>query len=62
MEEIGISVLNTIVVNQVIVRFGLAEHDDHTKVSLTQKTIEAIQDQDVCYLGGSVWKENLKLF
>tara|TARA_B000000557_G_C20724671_1_gene421657 strand:- start:594 stop:782 length:189 start_codon:yes stop_codon:yes gene_type:complete len=62
VEESGISVLNTIVFNQVIVRFGLAEHDDNTKDLLTQKIIEAIQDQDFCHLGSSVWKENLKLF
>ena len=55
-QENGISIVNTVVLNQVIVRFGLPEHDDDTKDSLTQKTIEAIQDQDVCYLGGSVWK------
>jgi len=46
----------------VIVRFGLAEHDDNTKDLLTQKIIEPIQDQDFCHLGSSVWKENLKLF
>lgn len=55
-QEDGISVLNTVVINQVIVRFGLPEHDVDTKDSLTQETIKAIQDHDVCYLGGSVWK------
>jgi len=55
-QEYGISIVNTVVTNQVIVRFGLVEHDDDTKDALTQKTIEAIQDQGVCYLGGSIWK------
>jgi glutamate/tyrosine decarboxylase-like PLP-dependent enzyme len=54
--EDGISIINTVVINQAIVRFGLAEHDDSTKDDLTQKTIEAIQNHGVCYLGGSIWK------
>lgn len=55
-QEDGISIVNTVVINQVIVRFGLPEQNDDTKDSLTQRTIKAIQDQGVCYLGGSVWK------
>lgn len=55
-QETGIEIVNSVVINQVIIRFGMPEHDDDINDVLTQKTIETIQDQDVCYLGGSIWK------
>ncbi len=54
--ETGIEIINTVVLNQVIVRFGEPSLSDETKDELTEKTIEAIVADEVCYLGGSIWK------
>ena len=47
--EPGIAVLNDVVLNQIIVRFG--EDDD-----LTVKTIARIQRDGVCFAGGAKWR------
>ncbi len=44
----GYQVLNDVVLNQVLVSFGSAEK--------TQRTIERIQQQGVCWCGGTVWQ------
>jgi glutamate/tyrosine decarboxylase-like PLP-dependent enzyme len=46
--EDGIEVLNDVVLNQVVVRFG--DDDDHTKA-----VIRAIQDEGTCWAGGADW-------
>ena len=44
----GYQVLNDVVLNQVLVSFGSAEK--------TQRTIERIQQQGVCWCGSTVWQ------
>lgn len=44
----GYEVLNDVVLNQVLVSFGAAEE--------TQRTIAAVQQEGVCWCGGTVWK------
>jgi glutamate/tyrosine decarboxylase-like PLP-dependent enzyme len=53
--EPGLRVLNEVVLNQVIVRFGtdeLSEVGDH----LTRETIQYIQADGTCFMGGAVWR------
>ncbi len=47
--EPGVEVLNEVVLNQVLVRFG---DDDQT----TRDVIAAVQRDGTCWLGGSVWQ------
>ncbi|MFT3673504.1 pyridoxal phosphate-dependent decarboxylase family protein [Aestuariivirga sp.] len=54
-EEYGIKILNDVVLNQVIVRFGsdLSDEDgDH----LTRNVIARIQEDGECFAGGAVWR------
>jgi glutamate/tyrosine decarboxylase-like PLP-dependent enzyme len=44
----GYEVLNEVVLNQVLVSFGTPEE--------TQRTIAAIQEDGICWCGGTVWK------
>ena len=44
----GVEVMNEIVLNQVVVRFG---DDDET----TRSVIDAVQRDGTCWLGGTVW-------
>jgi glutamate/tyrosine decarboxylase-like PLP-dependent enzyme len=44
----GYEVLNDVVLNQVLVSFGIPEQ--------TQRTIAAIQEDGTCWCGGTVWK------
>ena len=46
--EPGVQVLNDVVLNQVLVRFG----DDD---ALTRAVIAGVQQEGTCWLGGSVW-------
>jgi glutamate/tyrosine decarboxylase-like PLP-dependent enzyme len=46
--EPGVRVLNDVVLNQVLVRFG---DDDET----TRRTIAAVQQDGTCWLSGTVW-------
>lgn len=53
--EPGIAVLNDIVLNQVIVRFGddaVPEEGDR----LTNSAIERIQQEAICFVGGAAWR------
>ncbi|MEO6456501.1 MAG: pyridoxal-dependent decarboxylase [Ginsengibacter sp.] len=44
----GFNVLNDVVLNQVLVSFGSA--------SATQKVIKNVQEEGVCWCGGTIWK------
>ena len=50
--EPGIAVLNDVVLNQIIVRFGSGEDADR----LTMETIAAIQADGVLFAGGARWR------
>jgi glutamate/tyrosine decarboxylase-like PLP-dependent enzyme len=45
----GVSVLNDVVLNQVLVRFG---DDDE----LTRRVIDAVQREGTCWMGGATWQ------
>jgi glutamate/tyrosine decarboxylase-like PLP-dependent enzyme len=45
----GVQVLNEVVLNQVLVRFG--DSDD-----ITRRVIAAAQDEGTCWFGGTVWQ------
>ena len=47
--EPGVEILNEVVLNQVLVRFG---DDDE----LTRATVAAVQDEGTCWLSGTVWQ------
>jgi glutamate/tyrosine decarboxylase-like PLP-dependent enzyme len=47
--EPGVEILNDVVLNQVLVRFG----DDD---ALTQATVKAVQEDGTCWLSGTVWQ------
>ncbi|MDK1388881.1 aspartate aminotransferase family protein [Sinorhizobium sp. 8-89] len=53
--EEGIEVLNDVVLNQFLVRFG-AKHPGDEADRLTQRTIERIQTDGVCFCGGATWR------
>jgi glutamate/tyrosine decarboxylase-like PLP-dependent enzyme len=44
----GVEILNDVVLNQVLVRFG---NDDE----LTRETVRRVQEDGTCWLGGTVW-------
>jgi glutamate/tyrosine decarboxylase-like PLP-dependent enzyme len=48
-EAEGVEVLNEVVLNQVLVRFGAAD-------DVTRATIGAIQEDGTCWCGGTVWQ------
>ena len=48
-EDPGVRILNDVVLNQVLVRFG--DDDD-----LTRRVITAMQDEGTCWLGGTTWQ------
>jgi glutamate/tyrosine decarboxylase-like PLP-dependent enzyme len=53
--EPGLSVVNEVVLNQIIVRFGMdasPEIDD----DLTLQTIRRIQADGTCFMGGAQWR------
>lgn len=45
----GVRVVNDVVLNQVLVRFG--DHDE-----TTERVIAAVQRSGVCWMGGTVWR------
>ena len=47
--EPGVEILNDVVLNQVLVRFG----DDD---ALTQATVKGVQEDGTCWLSGTVWR------
>jgi glutamate/tyrosine decarboxylase-like PLP-dependent enzyme len=48
LQAAGFSVLNDVVLNQVLVSFGTPEE--------TRRTIAAIQKDGTCWCGGTVWQ------
>ena len=48
LQAAGFSVLNEVVLNQVLVSFGDAE--------TTRRTVDAIQADGTCWCGGTVWQ------
>ena len=48
LSDAGFEVLNQVVLNQVLVSFGPPE--------VTQRTIQAIQEDGTCWCGGTVWQ------
>lgn len=54
--EPGIAVLNEVVLNQVLVRFGMDEDDDEAGDALTLAAITAIQAEGTCFAGSSKWR------
>lgn len=50
LADAGFTILNVVVLNQVLVRFG----DQAT----TARIIKAVQDDGVCWCGGTVWQGN----
>lgn len=54
--EPGISVLNRVTLNQVIVRFG-ADLSQAEGDALTRKVIAQVQADGVCFVGGARWRD-----
>ena len=48
LDAAGATVLNDVVLNQVLVRFGDGER--------TRAVIAAVQDEGTCWLGGTEWR------
>jgi glutamate/tyrosine decarboxylase-like PLP-dependent enzyme len=48
LEEGGATILNDVVLNQVLVRFGDGEH--------TRDVIRRVQEEGTCWLGGTEWR------
>jgi glutamate/tyrosine decarboxylase-like PLP-dependent enzyme len=53
--EPGIEILNEVVLNQIIVRFGGTETREQSD-QLTRDTISRIQADGECFAGGAVWR------
>jgi glutamate/tyrosine decarboxylase-like PLP-dependent enzyme len=47
--EPGVEILNDVVLNQVLARFGDSDE-------LTRETIRRVQEDGTCWLGGTIWK------
>jgi len=56
VREPGVYVLNDVVLNQVIVRFGASEVDQ-TADRLTRETILRVQADGTCFAGGARWRD-----
>ncbi|MDB5472640.1 MAG: pyridoxal-dependent decarboxylase [Caulobacter sp.] len=53
--EPGIEVLNTVSLNQLVVGFGAGEAPER-RDDLARATIAALQEDNLCYAGGTAWK------
>jgi glutamate/tyrosine decarboxylase-like PLP-dependent enzyme len=53
--EPGIEILNDVVLNQIIVRFGSGETTERGD-KLTRDTITRIQAEGECFAGGAIWR------
>jgi glutamate/tyrosine decarboxylase-like PLP-dependent enzyme len=57
----GVTILNDVVLNQVLVRFappasnGAAAPDDAAVDDFTRRVIAAVQTDGTCWLGGTTW-------
>jgi glutamate/tyrosine decarboxylase-like PLP-dependent enzyme len=56
MREQGVYVLNDVVLNQVILRFGTPEAEEKAD-HLTRETILRVQDDCTCFAGGARWRD-----
>lgn len=54
--ELGVHVLNDVVLNQIIVRFGARDADDAAD-RMTLETIRRIQADGTCFAGGARWRD-----
>jgi glutamate/tyrosine decarboxylase-like PLP-dependent enzyme len=55
-DEPGLHVLNEVTLNQVIVRFG-ADEPPEVGDHLTRETIQFIQADGTCFMGGACWRD-----
>ncbi|MEX0808876.1 MAG: pyridoxal-dependent decarboxylase [Dongiaceae bacterium] len=53
--EDGIAILNEVTLNQVILRFGAGRSDEEGD-ALTRRTIDLIQQDGTCFVGGALWR------
>ena len=53
--EPGVAVLNKVELNQAVIRFGAAEPTARGD-ALTQRVIERIQADGICFASGAQWK------
>jgi glutamate/tyrosine decarboxylase-like PLP-dependent enzyme len=53
--EEGVAVLNDVTLNQAILRFG-ADRSDETGDALTRRTIDLVQQDGTCFVGGAQWR------
>ncbi len=53
--EPGIAIVNEVVLNQAIVRFG-ADLDDAAGDALTRQTIQYLQEDGIAFAGGAQWR------
>ncbi len=54
--EAGIAVVNKVVLNQAIVRFG-ADEFPAAGDELTLRTIDGVQREGTCFVGGALWRD-----
>jgi glutamate/tyrosine decarboxylase-like PLP-dependent enzyme len=52
----GVSILNEVVLNQVLVRFAGPGEDDRAADERTAAVIAAVQREGTCWAGGTVWQ------
>ena len=53
--EPGVRILNEVVLNQVLVRFGSGDDDPAASDALTRDVIGRVQRDGTCWLGGTTW-------
>ena len=53
----GATVLNDVVLNQVLVRFETDDRDPAASDALTRATLQAIQDEGTIWLSGTTWHD-----
>jgi glutamate/tyrosine decarboxylase-like PLP-dependent enzyme len=51
----GVTILNDVVLNQVLVRFGFPGASDAETDAFTREVIAAVQADGTCWLGGTTW-------
>src|SRR5207247_7622075 len=52
----GATILNDVVLNQVLVRFAPSDHaDDAATDAFTRDVVAAVQADGTCWLGGTTW-------
>jgi glutamate/tyrosine decarboxylase-like PLP-dependent enzyme len=52
----GVTILNQVVLNQVLVRFAAPEDDDEAADRRTAEVIAAVQQDGTCWAGGTTWR------